>query len=126
MGIIGARLAEPSAGSLAMNGNCWGGHGQECASFARVWSITSAAVKAESDILCTSSNAVRVVNSIPADRPVLFLPDRNLGNYVRKQTGRENMKIWQGSCIVHATFPVRRLLARQQILCLARQLMRPP
>jgi len=70
---------------------------------------TSIEVKAESDILCTSRNAVRVVNSIPADRPVLFLPDVNLGNYVKKQTGRENMKIWQGTCIVHATFPARRL-----------------
>lgn len=71
---------------------------------------TSAEVKAESDILCTSSNAVRIVNSIPAHQPVLFLPDSNLGNYVKKQTGRKNMKIWQGACIVHATFPVRRLL----------------
>jgi quinolinate synthase len=71
---------------------------------------TSVEVKAESDILCTSRNAVNVVNSIPADRPILFLPDRNLGNYVKRQTGRENMKIWQGACIVHATFPVRRLL----------------
>ena len=71
---------------------------------------TSAEVKAESDILCTSSNAVKIVNSIPARQPVLFLPDRNLGNYVKQQTGRENMKIWQGTCIVHATFPVRRLL----------------
>jgi quinolinate synthase len=70
---------------------------------------TSIEVKAESDILCTSRNAVQVVNSIPAERPVLFLPDSNLGNYVRKQTGRENMKIWQGTCIVHATFPARRL-----------------
>src|SRR4051794_3225363 len=70
---------------------------------------TSIEVKAESDILCTSRNAVKIVNSIPADRPVLFLPDSNLGNYVRKQTGRENMKIWQGTCIVHATFPARRL-----------------
>ena len=71
---------------------------------------TSAAVKAESDIICTSRNAVSVVNSIPADQPVLFLPDRNLGAYVKAQTGRSNMKIWQGACIVHATFPVRRLL----------------
>src|SRR5580658_8187754 len=71
---------------------------------------TSAEVKAESDILCTSSNAVKIVNSIPARQPVLFLPDRNLGNYVKQQTGRDNMKIWQGTCIVHATFPVRRLL----------------
>ena len=70
---------------------------------------TSVEVKAESDILCTSRNAVQVVNSIPPDRTVLFLPDRNLGSYVQKQTGRENMKIWQGACIVHATFHARRL-----------------
>jgi quinolinate synthase len=70
---------------------------------------TSVEVKAESDILCTSRNAVAVVNSIPADKPVLFLPDINLGNFVKKQTGRENMQIWQGACIVHATFPARRL-----------------
>ncbi|MDP9169035.1 MAG: quinolinate synthase NadA [Acidobacteriota bacterium] len=71
---------------------------------------TSIEVKAESDILCTSRNAVKIVNSIPADKTVLFLPDKNLGNYVQKETGRQNMKIWQGSCIVHNTFPVRRLL----------------
>jgi quinolinate synthase len=70
---------------------------------------TSAEVKALSDILCTSRNAVAVVNSIPAEKPVLFLPDVNLGNWVQKQTGRENMRIWQGACIVHATFPARRL-----------------
>ncbi len=72
---------------------------------------TSVEVKAESDILCTSRNAVAVVNSIPADRPILFLPDINLGNYVKKQTGRRNMQIWQGACIVHATFPARRVAA---------------
>jgi len=71
---------------------------------------TSVEVKAESDILCTSSNAVRVVNSIPPEKTVLFLPDSNLGNYVQRQTGRKNMKIWQGTCIVHATFPARRLV----------------
>ena len=70
---------------------------------------TSVEVKAESDILCTSRNAVKIVDSIPADRPVLFLPDLNLGGYVREQTGRQNMKIWQGACIVHATFAARRL-----------------
>jgi quinolinate synthase len=72
---------------------------------------TSIEVKAESDILCTSRNAVKIVNSIPAERPILFLPDVNLGNYVKRQTGRENMQIWQGTCIVHATFPARRLAA---------------
>ena len=72
---------------------------------------TSVEVKAESDILCTSRNAVAIVNSIPSSKPILFLPDINLGNYVKAQTGRENMKIWQGACIVHATFPSRRLAA---------------
>jgi quinolinate synthase len=70
---------------------------------------TSIEVKAESDILCTSRNAVQVVNSIPPEKTVLFLPDRNLGAYVQKQTGRQNMKIWQGTCIVHATFNARRV-----------------
>ncbi|MBM3744520.1 MAG: quinolinate synthase NadA [Acidobacteria bacterium] len=72
---------------------------------------TSVEVKAESDILCTSRNAVRVVNSIPREKTVLFLPDRNLGLWVQRQTGRDNMKIWQGACIVHATFTSRRLAA---------------
>jgi quinolinate synthase len=70
---------------------------------------TSVEVKAESDILCTSRNAVDIVNSIPAEKPILFLPDINLGNYVKRQSGRENMKIWQGACIVHSTFPARRV-----------------
>jgi len=72
---------------------------------------TSVEVKAESDILCTSRNAVEVVNSIPADRNVLFLPDRNLGAWVKSRTGRANLKVWQGTCIVHATFTARRLTA---------------
>jgi quinolinate synthase len=70
---------------------------------------TSVEVKAESDILCTSRNAVEVVNSIPPEQPVLFLPDSNLGRWVQKQTGRTNMRIWQGTCIVHATFAARRV-----------------
>jgi quinolinate synthase len=72
---------------------------------------TSVEVKAESDVLCTSRNAVQIVNSIPKEKPILFLPDINLGNYVKAQTGRKNMQIWQGACIVHATFPARRLAA---------------
>ena len=70
---------------------------------------TSIEVKAESDILCTSRNAVDIVNSIPREKPIMFLPDMNLGNYVKQQTGRENMQIWPGTCIVHATFPARRV-----------------
>jgi quinolinate synthase len=72
---------------------------------------TSVEVKAESDIICTSRNAVKIVNSIPAEKPILFLPDMNLGNYVKQQSGRENMKIWQGACIVHHTFAARKLSA---------------
>src|SRR5947208_3312669 len=63
---------------------------------------TSAEVKAESDICCTSSNAAQVVASVPADREVLFLPDQFLGAYVRRVTGRANLRVWAGECHVHA------------------------
>jgi quinolinate synthase len=63
---------------------------------------TSAEVKALSDYCCTSSNAVKVVNSIPANREILFLPDLFLGSYVAKVTKRKNMYIWPGECHVHA------------------------
>jgi quinolinate synthase len=63
---------------------------------------TSAEVKAESDICCTSANAVEVVESVPAEREVLFLPDMFLGAHVQRQTGRENLRIWMGECHVHA------------------------
>jgi quinolinate synthase len=63
---------------------------------------TSAEVKAESDVCCTSANAVRVVRSIPAERDVLFLPDQFLGAHVRRETGRDNIHVWMGECHVHA------------------------
>jgi quinolinate synthase len=63
---------------------------------------TTAAVKALTDICCTSSNAVEVVASIPADREVLFCPDQFLGAHVRRMTGRRNLHIWAGECHVHA------------------------
>jgi len=63
---------------------------------------TTAAVKAETDICCTSSNAVEVVASIPADVPILFCPDQFLGAHVQRQTKRSNMHIWMGECHVHA------------------------
>ncbi|MGE2731928.1 quinolinate synthase NadA [Mycolicibacterium vaccae] len=63
---------------------------------------TTAAVKAETDICCTSSNAVEVVASIPEDRDVLFCPDQFLGAHVRRMTGRKNLHIWAGECHVHA------------------------
>jgi len=63
---------------------------------------TSAEVKAESDLCCTSANAAQIVASVPADREVLFLPDQFLGAYVQRATGRANMRIWLGECHVHA------------------------
>lgn len=65
---------------------------------------TSAAVKAESDYCCTSSNAVRVVEAIPADKEILFVPDQYLGSYVRQKTGRK-IHLWPGYCGVHSQIP---------------------
>jgi quinolinate synthase len=70
----------------------------------------SAEIKALSDIICTSSNAVAIVNQIPAEQPIIFAPDQNLGRYVMQQTGRD-LVLWKGSCIVHETFSERKLLA---------------
>lgn len=69
----------------------------------------SAGVKALADCICTSSNAVAVVNSFPKDQKILFVPDRNLGRWLIQKTGRE-MKLWQGTCIVHETFSERKIL----------------
>src|SRR4051795_8127624 len=62
---------------------------------------TTAEVKAETDICCTSSNAVEVVESVPEDREILFLPDQFLGAHVKRVTGRDNIRIWMGECHVH-------------------------
>lgn len=71
---------------------------------------TTAEVKALTDIVCTSSNAVQIVQSLPADEPIIFGPDRNLGNYIRNITGRENMLIWDGACHVHEEFSLEKIL----------------
>lgn len=72
----------------------------------------TADIKAESDLICTSSNAVKIVNSIPKDKKIIFAPDKNLGRYVMEQTGRD-MVLWQGACIVHETFSEKKLLQLQ-------------
>jgi quinolinate synthase len=69
----------------------------------------SAEIKAMTDIVCTSSNALKIVNSIPKDKPIIFAPDKNLGNYIIKESGRE-MLLWDGSCIVHEAFSIEKLL----------------
>lgn len=69
----------------------------------------SAAVKALSDIICTSSNAVKIIEQIPADKKIIFAPDRNLGKYIIRKTGRD-MLLWEGSCIVHETFSDRKII----------------
>ncbi|MBW4419759.1 MAG: quinolinate synthase NadA [Myxacorys californica WJT36-NPBG1] len=69
----------------------------------------TADIKAMSDIICTSANAVKIVNQIPEDQPIIFAPDRNLGKYVMEQTGRD-MVLWQGSCMVHETFSEKKMV----------------
>jgi quinolinate synthase len=69
---------------------------------------TSAAIKAMSDIICTSSNAAKIVSRIPLQQPIVFAPDRNLGRWVMKQTGRD-MVLWPGACMVHETFSLRKI-----------------
>ena len=72
----------------------------------------TAEIKAMSDIICTSSNAVKIIEQIPEDRPIIFAPDKNLGRYVMEQTGRD-LVLWQGSCIVHETFSEKKIVQLQ-------------
>ena len=70
---------------------------------------SSAAIKTMTDICCTSSNALKIINSIPKTQPIIFAPDKNLGAYLIKESGRE-MVLWQGSCMVHETFSEKKLV----------------
>ncbi len=69
----------------------------------------SAEIKALSDIVCTSSNAEKIVNSVPKNQPIIFAPDRNLGKYINRKTGRD-MLLWDGACVVHEAFSIDKLL----------------
>ncbi len=71
---------------------------------------TSADVKVYSDIVCTSSNAEKIINSIPKDQKIIFAPDKNLGKYIMEQTGRD-MVLWDGSCVVHEAFSLDKIVA---------------
>jgi len=68
----------------------------------------TAEIKAMSDIICTSSNAVKIVESVPLDKPIIFAPDKNLGRYIEKKTGRK-MVLWDGSCMVHEIFSLEKI-----------------
>ncbi|MBL4724158.1 MAG: quinolinate synthase NadA, partial [Lutibacter sp.] len=70
---------------------------------------TSAEIKALTDIVCTSSNAEKIINSIPKDQPIIFAPDRNLGAWLIKKTGRD-MLLWDGACMVHEAFSIDKIL----------------
>lgn len=71
---------------------------------------TTVGIKALTDICCTSSNALKVIESIPANQPLIFAPDRNLGDYIKKQTGRENIVLWDGACHVHEEFSLKAII----------------
>jgi quinolinate synthase len=68
----------------------------------------SAEIKALTDIVCTSSNAVQIVDSLPNDQPIIFAPDKNLGRYINQKTGR-SMLLWDGSCMVHEIFSQKKI-----------------
>ncbi|MDR1415668.1 MAG: quinolinate synthase NadA [Odoribacteraceae bacterium] len=84
----------------------------------------TAEVKAHADYCCTSSNAVKVVNSLPAGRKILFVPDKNLGAYINKVTGRD-MELWNGDCCVHERIPASLLLQRLEEFPDAEALVHP-
>lgn len=71
---------------------------------------TSVGVKALTDICCTSSNALKIIKSMPADQKLIFAPDRNLGDYIKRQTGRDDIVLWDGACHVHEKFSLEKIL----------------
>ncbi|MBN2348289.1 MAG: quinolinate synthase NadA [Bacteroidales bacterium] len=85
---------------------------------------TTAEIKALTDIICTSSNAVEIVESLPKNEKIIFAPDKNLGNYIQSLTGR-TMKIWDGACHVHEEFSLERILDLKEIYPKAKILAHP-
>ena len=85
---------------------------------------TSAAIKALSDICCTSTNALPIIRQLPEDQKILFAPDRNLGNYIKSLTGRD-MVIWDGACHVHEEFSLERILELKNLYPAAKIICHP-
>ncbi|MGE4568165.1 MAG: quinolinate synthase NadA [Bacteroidales bacterium] len=75
---------------------------------------TTAAIKTMTDIVCTSTNALAIINALPPDEKIIFAPDKNLGDYIKRKTGRENMVIWDGACHVHEKFSLEKMLQLKQ------------
>jgi len=71
---------------------------------------TTAEIKAQSDIICTSSNALEIINSLPDTEKIIFAPDKNMGNYLKSLSGRENMIVWEGACHVHEQFSLEKII----------------
>ena len=86
---------------------------------------TTVGVKALTDICCTSSNALQVVESIPEDKQIIFAPDRNLGSYIQKVTGRKNMILWDGACHVHEKFSKEGILELKKLYPEAKVVVHP-
>lgn len=86
---------------------------------------TTVGVKALTDICCTSSNALQVVESIPREKPIIFAPDRNLGGYIQRLTGRDNMILWDGACHVHERFEVAAIESLRQRYPAAKVVVHP-
>ena len=86
---------------------------------------TTVGVKALTDICCTSSNALQVVESIDRNQPIIFAPDRNLGGYIKKLTGRDNMVLWDGACHVHEEFTVEGILELKRLHPQAKVVVHP-
>ena len=86
---------------------------------------TSVGVKALTDICCTSGNAVEVIESLPRDEKIVFAPDRNLGNYIKSLTGRQDMVVWDGACGVHEEFSVEKILELKKLHPEAKVLAHP-
>jgi quinolinate synthase len=84
----------------------------------------SAGIKALSDIICTSSNAPFIVESVPPDRPIIFAPDKNLGSYLIRKTGRE-MLLWNGACMVHEMFSMEKIMKLKMLHPAAKVLAHP-